>query len=270
MFIIEEKSGFKILNIKGIEIHQLEIKEDDFINIIMQFLLNKKNIIYYGTMMNVSKDMESIHKWMEKIGEEEVKETIKKAFITLGWISKSNNFEKIKGDLNEYLMGIVIDEIFKKKAIKTIIPKIIFKTNPRMPAFGDDNVFYSSLENRIYMGEAKMFQSFSVALTDAIESLENKDMIERIAWLETRTDSIKDKELSEKLEYKEIKIKDLKKGYIIFITSETLNPHYETHENKIEKLKNENIDVIYSIHLPVFSLDSIITTLINRIEREYE
>ncbi len=246
-------------------ITNIYIKEEEFLELLNIQLCDLDNIIYYTTnMSNFSKDKAEIKKMNTTLK----KSKIKAAIENMGWNTLDVN--KQKGDLNEYFMCIVIDNLFED--ISTLIPKVMLKTNPRMPAYGDDNIFYNKENNMLYFGEAKMYQEFSKALTEAKESiLLHEDST--VHWITSNTSNFKNidgsEELARSIDYEIRNVSEMNRTAIIFITSETQNPRYSDHEYKLSALEESNIEVI-ALHFPVVNIDTMVENFIEKVGENCE
>ena len=83
-------------------------------------------------------------------------------------------------------MSILIDRFGFSK---TLISKISLKTNPNMPVYGNDNIYYDSSKKVLYFGEAKFYESMDNALKNALESIEKHKTITEISFLENHTNN---------------------------------------------------------------------------------
>ena len=256
---------FDVENIKKIRVkgHTWEIllsNKNILYEEICNFLLNEENMFYYVTQKESTKTLTETKKYVSKLIEQKIiDDSIEDVLKVIGWDNDELNISNttFQGDLAEYLMCILVDQITK---IDTIISKTSLKTSPRMPAHGNDNIFYDYENDILYYGESKFYNNIDTALTRAQDSL-NKHMGDfEISFIRSDTGSFiakdgeKRERIVEKFETKtaeEINIKSL-----FFIVNDDVYERSDYEEAIIKKFDSvENINNIGAImiFLPILS-----------------
>jgi len=97
------------------------------------------------------------------------------ALRMIGFISSEGidiSHTTLHGDIGEFLMHIMLGMFLQDGSTeKYIYPKLVFKTSPKMPVFGNDGTVYIKDKNEIYYLEAKFYSNLNRAIDKAVESL---------------------------------------------------------------------------------------------------
>ena len=168
-------------------------------------------------------------------------------------------------------MNILIDKFIDAK---TIISKISLKTSPRMPIFGNDNVYYDFDNDILYFGESKFYNNFKSALRRAETSIDEHNNVEEISFVRTHTSSFiaenghKRDKLVEKFE--NIYSSNINIKSIIFIINDDIycKKDYEadmiSYFNSIEKINEISNEIIF-VFLPILSKEEFLKYFIGRL-----
>ena len=256
----------------------LLLKKELLFDILCELALNKINMFYYLTQKSSTKTLSETMSFVELLEKQGLFiEKLNTVFDILGWKKSKLNIEStvFQGDLAEYLMSILIDRFGFSK---TLISKISLKTNPNMPVYGNDNIYYDSSKKVLYFGESKFYESMDNALKNALESIEKHKTITEISSLENHTNNFiaENGETLKKLQQK-FEIVDsssfsiasicfvvedelyLKKDIETIITKYTLNSKYK-------KIIDNSLIII----LPILSKKDFLEYFKNRIGELYE
>ncbi len=154
-----------------------------------KLLFDKTNMFFYLTQRSSTKTLSETKLYVNKLEKQGLLNAeINSIFKILGWNEETLNIEStvFQGDLAEYLMSILIEEL---KISKTLISKISLKTNSKMPIYGNDNVYFDIKSNVLYLGESKFYKSIDEGLTKAFSSIEQHDSITEINFLTNHTNN---------------------------------------------------------------------------------
>lgn len=109
------------------------------------------------------------HDHIERKLDIETPETVERLFQrAVGKLSQHT----AKGELGEMILFTLLDVYLEAPKI---LSKVSMKTSRRMPVYGADAVHAQYVDGalRLYLGESKMYQSFTNAATKATESMSN-------------------------------------------------------------------------------------------------
>lgn len=97
------------------------------------------------------------------------------ALKSIGFISEEGidvKFNMLHGDIGEFVMHVMLSEFLHDQSIeKYIYPKLVFKSSPKMPIYGNDGTIYVKDRKEIYYLEAKFYSDLNIAINKAINSL---------------------------------------------------------------------------------------------------
>lgn len=176
-FAIEDTFAFrnKILSTYINKIKLRHFDWDELINSnevlfekISEILFSKDNVLRLATTYNpdFNYNAEMLEKKyysaLEKIG-----------FINQNGINASITDTILHGDIGEFLMHALVGEFLESDNRRYLYPKLIFKTNAKMPVYGNDGTIYVPDANEIYYLEAKFYKKLEQAINKAVESLNN-------------------------------------------------------------------------------------------------
>ena len=240
---------------------------------IADLLLNEENMLYYATNKESSKTLDDTRKYIKRLIESgNLTTNLDDVLKCIGWNSLIDiNNLTFQGDLAEYLMNILIDKFIDAK---TIISKISLKTSPRMPIFGNDNVYYDFDNDILYFGESKFYNNFKSALRRAETSVDEHNNVEEISFVRTHTSSFiaengqKRDKLVEKFE--NIYSSNINIKSIIFIINDDIycKKDYEadmiSYFNSIEKINEISNEIIF-VFLPILSKEEFLKYFIGRL-----
>lgn len=160
------------------------------------------------------------------------------ALQAIGFISREEidiKLNVLHGDIGEFLMHyLVSDFISSDKSLTYIYPKLVLKSNPKMPVYGNDGTIYIPEKKEIYYLEAKFYNNLNTAINKAVDSLREHNEIveENIQHRVELFRNIKTKSLDEIIEITE----DVKEQLILFLICDNI---YEE-KDIIECLKKNN------------------------------
>lgn len=97
------------------------------------------------------------------------------ALKSIGFISKAGvntSHKTLHGDIGEFLMHTMLSQFLSEQSNeKYIYPKLVFKTAPKMPVYGNDGTIYLKDKKEIYYLEAKFYRDLNQAINKAVDSL---------------------------------------------------------------------------------------------------
>ncbi|MDO6487045.1 SAVED domain-containing protein [Colwellia sp. 6_MG-2023] len=97
------------------------------------------------------------------------------ALKAIGFISKTGvntSRTTLHGDIGEFLMHTMLSQFLSEQSSeKYIYPKLVFKTSPKMPIYGNDGTIYLKDKKEIYYLEAKFYGDLNKAINKAVVSL---------------------------------------------------------------------------------------------------
>ena len=186
------------------------------------------------------------------------------ALQSIGFINKDEiniNNTHLHGDIGEFLMHTLISIFMKSRNVeKYIFPKLVFKTNPKMPVYGNDGTIYIPEKKEIYYMEAKFYGSLADAITSGIDSLlkHNEACKENIDHNVELFRNIKTNRINEVVEI----TKDVKEKLILFLMCDDMYMEADLKKcveknEKLIKFKSK-FDVIIFI-LPVLSKEKFLS-----------
>ncbi|MBC1527428.1 Hachiman antiphage defense system protein HamA [Listeria seeligeri] len=174
------------------------------------------------------------------------------ALQAIGFISKEGiNIELpvLHGDIGEFLMHyLVSDYISTDKSLTYLYPKLVLKSNPKMPVFGNDGTIYIPEKKEIYYLEAKFYKSLATAIDRATDSLKEHNEVvgENIQHKVELFRNIKTKNNDEIIEITE----DVKEKLVLFLMCDNIYDQNDVIEciennNKLNNLKKEFEVIIF-------------------------
>lgn len=257
-------------------ITKIEILKEKLFSILFDYFFDFENLFYYCTQDYFAMDRESAKNYVRKLIEKgTIIAKLDDLFNSLGWDKDNLNIDKTitHGDIGEYLMSIIIDEIFDD--IKNIICKVSLKTSKNMPAFSNDNLFFNHKDKILYFGESKFYNDTKKALNDAIKSI-NKHKFDELSYITTKTNTMKaenEEKRQEIIEY----ITDLKRDEVIvknviFIISDDFHKDKDLKEviNKLNENKKKILEDLILVILPIFSKEDFLNGLKEKIKNGFE
>ena len=178
--VFSKKEFISRIILDGKTFSQLRIDATDLYEIISDILLNTENMFYYCTQRHSCRTLKGTRKYVKKLMKSGIlKSELDTILKSLNWDKDSLDISKttFSGDLGEYLMNIVIETL---NISETLISKVSLKTSPKMPSYGNDNIFYDYERNILYFGESKFYNNTITALTDAFNSITShcKNLVE--------------------------------------------------------------------------------------------
>lgn len=220
-FTIDEKDSFINVN-RDIELNKIKLKYfkwDELITnkeILFEEICNK--IFDIDNVLKVA----STYKPSVKLTDNQRKKKYFDALKSIGFISKEGiniNHTTLHGDIGEFLMHIMLVKHFSVDSNeKYIYPKLVLKSSPKMPVYGNDGTIYIKDKNEIYFLEAKFYEEFEDAINSAVKSLTAHNEVSTESYSH-RVDlfrNIKTDELYEIIEIDE----DVSENLIMFLICE--------------------------------------------------
>jgi len=180
------------------------------------------------------------------------------ALKSIGFISETGiktSSTTLHGDIGEFLMHIMLSQFLSEQSNeKYIYPKLVFKTSPNMPVYGNDGTIYLKDKKEIYYLEAKFYSDLNRAINKAVESLTDhnevnqEDFNHKIEFFR----NIKTDELFEVVEIDE----EVKENLVLFLICDDFREYDDilkvVKENtKLENLKN-NFNIVLFV-LPILN-----------------
>lgn len=237
--------------------------KDILFEAITDLLLDKVNLFFYTTQKTTTKTLKESKQFVNDLYVKGLlDEELKTVFTSIGWDKDTLNINSsiFQGDLGEYLSVILIDKL---NISSTLISKVSLKTSPKMPSYGNDNIYFDYEKNILYFGESKFHEKLSEGFSSAIRSLNKHktDEIE-ISFISNHTGSFI-AENSKKLSYVEKKFNVVSSqsvdiGIISFIimddkySKEDIESLLKDYYSK-GKIKDSDIINSYIIALPIIS-----------------
>nr|WP_306457646.1 Hachiman antiphage defense system protein HamA [Arcobacter porcinus] len=103
------------------------------------------------------------------------------ALKSIGFISNKGvdiSHNTLHGDIGEFLMHIMLSKFLSDKSVKKYIyPKLVFKTSPKMPVYGNDGTIYIEDTKEIFYLEAKFYSDLESAVNEAVKSLKTHNEV---------------------------------------------------------------------------------------------
>lgn len=239
------------------------IKDRNLIyTIIVDLLFKEENLFYYATQKESTKTIIATREYIKQLIEKGlINSNLKSVFQTIGWSNGKLdvNNTRFQGDLAEYLMCIVLDQIAD---FSTLISKVSLKTSPNVSSFGNDNIFYDYNNEILYYGESKFYSASASAIKDAMNSLDSHFNDGEISYIVTHTntfiapDESKRTAVIEKMESTNLEDITIKK--IAFIVNDDIykKNDYEDSLLKIfpdKEVLLETTNEIILVFLPILS-----------------
>lgn len=173
-----KSTSLKKVHLKNHTFTTLKISPNILYEHISSMLLDKENLFYYCTQKKSTDSLINTKKYIKKLIKDKIiKIEVDKILTSMGWTDSEIDITNtvFQGDLAEYLMNIIIE---KMQIASTLISKVSLKTSPKMPAYGNDNIYYDYNQNILYYGESKFYSSTENAILSAFKSIElHKKMI---------------------------------------------------------------------------------------------
>lgn len=239
-------------------------------------LLSEENLFYYASQKESTKTLVDTRKYIKKLIDKDIIDsTIEDVLSGIGWKKEQININSthFQGDLAEYLMCILLDKITN---VDTIISKVSLKTSPRMPSYGNDNIYYDYEKEILYYGESKFYDNVSSAIKRAKESLEQHANAEEFSFIRSHDnviiaeDGTKRIKIIEELEEKSIEEITIKSIFFIANDDIYLKADYESkiieRFESIEDLNIKSAELIM-VFLPILSKGEFLNYFKGRLEK---
>lgn len=280
---MKEIELFNNKNLKKIRICSCEWNEiidnpEMIYKAIVDLLLDEVNLFYFASQKESTKTLTDTKEYIKKLLEKGIlNNNLQDILKNIGW-DKENikiNNTIFQGDLSEYLMCIIIDELTE---YKTLISKVSLKTSPNMPAYGNDNIFFDYDNDTLYYGESKFYQDTLSGINAALKSLEEHLTGTEISFIRSHTNTFiahngeQRQKLVETMETKFVDDISVKK--LCFITSDDMYEKANYEELLLKKFGSEeaicsNCNEIIMIFLPIISKKGLLEYFEKRLE-DYE
>ena len=239
-------------------------------------MLSEENLFYYASQKESTKTLVDTRKYIKKLIDKDIIDsTIEDVLSGIGWKKEQININSthFQGDLAEYLMCILLDKITN---VDTIISKVSLKTSPRMPSYGNDNIYYDYEKEILYYGESKFYDNVSSAIKRAKESLEQHANAEEFSFIRSHDnviiaeDGTKRIKIIEELEEKSIEEITIKSIFFIANDDIYLKADYESkiieRFESIEELNIKSAELIM-VFLPILSKGEFLNYFKGRLEK---
>lgn len=182
----DNESFYRTLTIEGSETEFKNNKKDSDLNKIkMKFftwdeLLDCKNILFEEInekIFNKENILKIASTYSPSLNctEDLMQKKYFDALKSIGFISKNGvntSHTTLHGDIGEFLMHTMLSQFLSENSTeKYIYPKLVFKTSPKMPVYGNDGTIYLKDKKEIYYLEAKFYSNLNTAINKAVDSL---------------------------------------------------------------------------------------------------
>ncbi len=222
----KDKNHFKKIRLKNHNWEVLVANKNLLFDALEKLLFDKVNIFYYLTQRVSTKTMKDTKAHVRNLIKNGILNgEIKSVFLNMGWAGKKIDITStvFQGDLAEYLMSIFMDDL---NISETLISKVSIKTNPNMPAYGNDNVYFDYNTKILYFGESKFYSNLEDGIKKSYESISKHNNITEISFLKNHT-GIFISESSKKLKkvqqkFETMKVDDFKVASICFVAQDEL------------------------------------------------
>ena len=186
------------------------------------------------------------------------------ALKSIGFISKTGiktSSTTLHGDIGEFLMHIMLSQFLSEQSNeKYIYPKLVFKTSPNMPVYGNDGTIYLKDKKEIYYLEAKFYSDLNRAINKAIKSLTEHNEVSQEVFnhkIELFR-NIKTDELHEVIEIDE----EVKENLVLFLICDDFTEYDDIlnvvkKNTKLNDLKN-NFNIVLFV-LPIINKKEYLT-----------
>lgn len=244
---------------------------------ICDLLLDNENLFYYATQKESTKTLKDTRLYVKKLLDKKIIDrNIDDVFKFIGWDKEKLNINStiFQGDLAEYLMSILIDRVTN---IDTLISKISLKTSPKMPSYGNDNIYYDYENEIFYYGEAKFYENLEAAISRAKVSLAEHANSLEFSYIKTHDNVIIAKNDTKKVNIVEIlegkSMNEVSIKSISFIVNDDvyLKDDYESKIvnsfGTIEDVEIKSAEMIM-IFLPILSKDEFLKYFRSRLQNE--
>lgn len=188
----DKESYYRVLTIEGCEKDFINNKKENDLNKIrMKFLsweeLFHANELLFNEINNKIFNTENVLKVAStytpqtKYSDKQKKQKYFEALQSIGFISNTGintSHTTLHGDIGEFLMHIMLSKFLSDKSTKKYIyPKLVFKTSPKMPVYGNDGTIYIEDTKEIYYLEAKFYSDLDSAVNQAVKSLKEHNQV---------------------------------------------------------------------------------------------
>lgn len=265
----DKESYYRVLTIEGCEKDFINNKKENNLNKIrMKFftweelfganelLFNEINNKIFNTD-NVLK-VASTYTPQIKYSDKQKKQKYFDALKSIGFISSTGvdiSHTTLHGDIGEFLMHIMLSKFLSDKSTKKYIyPKLVFKTSPKMPVYGNDGTIYIEDTKEIFYLEAKFYSDLNSAVNQAVKSLKTHNEVceENITHRIEMFRNIKTDELNEIIEIDE----NVTENLVLFLICDD----YTDYEDILEVIRKNkeltNLKIDYNILLFVLPIIS--------------
>ena len=244
---------------------------------IIDLLLDSVNLFYFASQKESTKTLTETKKYIKVLLKNgTIDDDLNAVLDSIGWNKEQINVQNtiFQGDLAEYLMCILIDELTD---YNTLISKVSLKTSPKMPSFGNDNIFFDYDNNILYYGESKFYADPLSGVGDALKSLDIHFTTNEISYIRSHTrtfiapDGKKRKQLVEMMDF--VPVDDINIKRICFVANDTVC-RKEDYENLLMKKFGNQEEItntfkeIVLVFLPVISKKELLEHFERRITNE--
>lgn len=247
---INSNNSLNKIRMKFFSWDELMIANDILFNEISDILFNTENVLKIA----------STYRPNINYSDEQKRKKYFDALKMIGFISSGSvdiTKKTLHGDIGEFLMHVMLAMFLDDNTVeKYIYPKLVLKTSPQMPVYGNDGTIYIKDKKEIFYLEAKFYKDLNIAIKRAVESLidhnevSNENFNHRIELFR----NVKTDQLDEIIEIDE----DVKENLAIFIMCENYTYYDDilkvVIENKeLDRLKKEFGVIIFV--LPILNKD---------------
>ncbi|OCL97902.1 hypothetical protein AAX29_01753 [Aliarcobacter thereius] len=188
----DKESFYRVLTIEGNEKDFFNnTKDNDLNKIRMKFFsweeLVHDNELLFNEINNKIFNTDSVLKVAStytpqiKYTDKQKKQKYFDALKSIGFISNKGvdiSHNTLHGDIGEFLMHIMLSKFLSDKSVKKYIyPKLVFKTSPKMPVYGNDGTIYIEDTKEIFYLEAKFYSDLESAVNEAVKSLKTHNEV---------------------------------------------------------------------------------------------
>jgi len=261
----DNKSFYREFTIEGHEKDFINIKNEDILNKIrLKFFtweeLFQSNETLFNEINNIIFDKDNVLKVAStyapkiKYTDKQKSKKYSDALKSIGFISDvglNTSHTTLHGDIGEFLMHIILSRFLcEESSEKYLYPKLVLKTSPKMPVFGNDGTIYLKDKKEIYYLEAKFYSKLKDAIDKAVESLTTHNEVDQ-EHLNHRIEmfrNIKTDELSEVIELDE----DIKENLVLFLMCDNYTNYCDI--SKVVKANSKLTNLKTNFNIVLFVL----------------
>lgn len=244
---------------------------------ICELLFDNNNLFYYASQRESTKTIPETKAYIKRLIDNKIIDAeINSIFKTIGWDTETLDINNttFQGDLAEYLMSILIDRVTD---IETLISKVSLKTSPKMPAFGNDNIYYDYGNDVLYYGESKFYTNVEQAIQVSQKSLLKHASGLEFSFIKNHTSTIiaqdgtKRIKVIEELDTKSLEDVTIKS--ISFIVNDDIYLKEEYEEKilnsfgNLETINAKSLDIVM-IFLPILSKTEFLKYFSERLRKD--